>query len=309
MTIRHFTYRTFLAAFLAALALPAPAQITMRDDILRPIIVKAPARRIVTLAPFLTEMVYAVGAGEHLVGVSQFSDYPPEAQKLPQVATGAGFTLESIASLKPDLVLAWKDGIRREDAERISGFGAIVYVAAARTLEDVPRLLEVIGLLTGTDGVRPKIDFQDRLAALRRKNEAKPKLTVFMEIWNRPLTTISGTHYMNQALEICHGDNVFKELTRVAPTVEWEDLYARNPSVIVGAGSAQDETEFRSNWEIRPGLEAVKENRLVYIANDALLRPSTRVITGIEELCTGLDKFRPKPAPPRPAPARSQYGM
>jgi iron complex transport system substrate-binding protein len=304
MTIRRLAYRTVLASFLATLAFAAPAQITMRDDLLRPIVVKEPATRIVTLAPFLTELVYAVGAGDRLVGVSQFSDYPPEARKLPQVATGAGFTLERIASLNPDLVLAWKDGIRREDAERISGFGAIVYVASARTLEDVPRLLEVIGLLTGTDGVRPKVDFQEKLTALRKKNEAKPRLTVFMEIWNRPLTTISGTHYMNQALEICHGDNVFKELTRVAPTVEWEDLYSRNPSVIVGAASAQDEKEFRSNWEIRPGLEAVKENRLVYIANDALLRPSTRVLTGIDELCTGLDKFRPKPAPP-PSP----FGM
>ena len=280
----------------------------MRDDILRPIIIKEPARRIVTLAPFLTELVYTVGAGSKLVGVSQFSDYPPEAQKLPQVATGAGFTIERIASLKPDLVLAWKDGFRKEDAERISGFGAIVYVSVARRLEDIPRLLEVIGLLTGTDGVRAKIDFENKLAALRKANEGKAKVNVFMEIWNRPLTTVSGNHYMDQALEICRADNVFKDLTRVAPTIEWEDLYAKNPSIIVGAGSAQDEKEFRSNWEIRAGLDAVKENRLVYVANDALQRPSVRVLSGIEDLCNGLDKFRPRAPAPRSQP-KSQYGM
>ena len=308
--IRHFAYRTLLATFLLGLACAAPAQISMRDDILRPIIVKQPAARIVTLAPFLTELVYAVGAGNKLVGVSQFSDFPPEAQKLPQVATGAGFTLERIAALKPDLVLAWKDGFRKEDAERISGFGAVVYVSVARKLEDIPRLLEVIGILAGTDGVRAKIDFENKLAALRKTNEGKPKVTAFMEIWHRPLTTISGNHFMDQALEICRADNVFKDLTRVAPTIEWEDLYAKNPSVIVGAGSAADEKEFRDNWTIRAGLDAVRENRLVYVANDALQRPSTRVLSGIEDLCKGLDAFRPKAQPPRPqSQPKSQYGM
>src|SRR5215831_12922347 len=129
----------------------AAAGISLTDDLGRKVELKQPAQRIVTLAPFLTELVYSAGAGGRVVGVSAYSDYPPEATKLPQVASAAGNSIESIAALHPDLVLAWSDSIRADDVERIARLGPRVYVAQARSLADVPRLLAAIGTLAGVD--------------------------------------------------------------------------------------------------------------------------------------------------------------
>jgi len=278
---------------------------------------KKKPERIVTLAPFLAELAFAAGVGEQLVAVSELSDYPPAAQKLPQIGTGAKFSLTQLATYKPDLVLAWRDGIRREDIERINAFGATVYAASARSLDDVPRLLQVIGVMTGNN-VAPAVDeFERKIEKLRLDNAGKPRVAAFLELWNRPLTTISGTHFMTEALDICRADNVFKDLAGSAPEVTIDELYEKDPFVIVGAGSATNVDEFRSNWSVRPGLTAVKANRLVFIDSDAFQRPTPRTPEGIAQLCTALDSVRPKgprqqqprQAVPNPSQRPSQYGM
>lgn len=305
----NFLPGLLLAAAFAG-ALPAAAQVSLRDDLGRSVYVKQPPKRIVTLAPFLTELVYAAGAGDRLVGVSAHSDYPVQAKKLPEVSSASELMLEKLAELKPDLVLAWRDGFRREDIERVSGYGATVYVAQARHLEDVPRLLRAIGVLTTRDVSAAVSDFETRLDRLRAAHAGKPKVSAFMEIWNRPLTTVSANHFMSEALEICGADNVFKDRGGVAPVVSWEDVYEKNPQVIVGAGSAASEREFRDNWLLRPALEAVKLDRLVYVGADTIQRPTTRTPEGIAELCAGLDKVRvgalaaPAPAQAAAAPAK-----
>jgi iron complex transport system substrate-binding protein len=284
------------SAIIGVLALEsaAAAEISLRDDLDRPIRLKQPARRIVTLAPFLTELVFAAGAGERVVGVSAYSDYPPEAQRLPQVSTAAGYSIERIAALEPDLVLAWRDSARPEDIERIGRFGAAVYVASARRLDDVARLLKAIGELTGREVEAVALDYRHKLDRLRRANAGKPRLAVFLEIWNRPLTTISGRHFINESLEICGAENVFKDLEGVAPLVSWEQVYARDPEVIVGAGSAANAEEFRVNWRIRDTLAAVKAGRLVFVEADTIQRPTTRTPEGIATLCDRLDRVRPR---------------
>lgn len=285
-----------LASLLSVAALafsaPTPAQLSIRDDLGRTLIVKKPALRVVTLAPFLTEMLFAAGAGDLAVGVDEHSDYPPQVFSVPKVPTGASFSLDRIAALKPDLVLAWRDGIRREDVERIGGFGATVFVASARQLEDVPRLLRTVGLLTGRDATRAIADFEAKIDKLRRENAYKSKLTTFLEIWNRPLTTVSGEHFLSEALEICRAENVFSDLKGVAPKVSWEEVLQKNPYVIVGAGSASSLGEFRANWVVRQALTAVKAERLLFLADESISRPTPRTPEGIAKLCIELDHVR-----------------
>jgi iron complex transport system substrate-binding protein len=268
------------------------AEISLKDDLDRPVQLKAPAQRIVTLAPFLTELVYDAGAGERVVGVSAHSDYPPEAKRLPQVGTAVNFSIEEIAALKPDLVLVWKDSVRPEDLERIARFGAEVFVASARTLEDVPRLLDAIGRLTGRDVATVAAQYERQLAGLRREYAGKRQLATFVEIWNRPLTTISGRHFINQAFEICGAENVFVELPGIAPVVAWEQVYRRDPEVIVGLSSGTSADEFRARWQSRPTLSAVKSGKLVHVHPDRLQRQTARTPAGIAELCAALDRVR-----------------
>jgi iron complex transport system substrate-binding protein len=283
-----------LVALLLALAIGGASArpVALRDDVGRDVRLDAPAKRIVTLAPSLTEVVFAAGAGSRVVGVSAFSDYPPEARALPVVSSAAGIDLERIAALRPDLVLAWRDSIRIEDVERLQGLGIAVFVTAARRLDDVPGMLAQVGEATGLDVSPVSSQFRTELSTLRSRYAARPKVDVFLEIWHKPLTTISGSHFMNDALEICGARNVFKDLEGVAPVVSWEALYARNPSVIMGSGSAASEAEFRANWKERGTLGAVKANRLEWIDADTLQRPTTRTPQGIARMCERLDRLR-----------------
>jgi iron complex transport system substrate-binding protein len=291
---KYLRSSAFICGFTAfCITASTAASISLRDDLNRSIELEQPAQRIVTLAPFLTELVYTAGAGERIVGVSAYSDYPPEAKKLPEVSTAAGFDIERIAALKPDLVLVWQDSFRPEDIERIARFGAAVFVAHARTLEDVPRLLRAIGVLTGRDVSMAAREFEAKVTGLRREYGARPKVSAFLEIWNRPLTTIAGRHFMNEALEICGATNAFKDLDGVAPVVSWEQVYARDPDVIVGASSAANAAEFRDNWRTRATLAAVKSDRLVFVDADRIQRLTARTPDGIAALCAAIDRVRP----------------
>lgn len=268
------------------------AEIRVQDDLGRKVELKAPARRIVTLAPFLTELAFSAGAGDRVVGVSAFSDYPPQAGRLPQVASAAGLSLERLAALHPDLVLAWKDSIHPEEAQRIARLGPAVFVAEARTLEDVPRLLRDIGALAGVDVHAAARSYEESLATLRQRYAGRPVVPVFLEIWSHPLTTISGRHFMNEALGICRAKNVFADLPGVAPEVSWEALYARDPPVIVGVGSAPSQRRFRESWAAHRTLSAVRDDRLVFVPPDRLQRPTLRTPRGIAELCEAIERVR-----------------
>ena len=243
----------FIGACFALLsASSTAAEISLKDDLGRTVEMAAPAKRIVTLAPALTELVFTAGAGGRVVGVSAFSDYPPQAKKLPQVSSAVSWSLEEIAALHPDLVLAWHDNMRVQDVSRLSAFGIAVYVADARNFEDVPRTLEAIGTLVGRDTSAAIRAYRDKLDRLRAKYASKPRVTALLEIWHSPLTTIAGRHFMNEALEICGARNVFADVGGVAPVVGWEEVIVRDPDVIVGINSAGSEKRIPRGLERTP---------------------------------------------------------
>lgn len=279
--------------FLACLAAAAPARaLELADDLGRRVELKVPARRIVALAPFLTELAYSAGAGDRLVGASAHSDFPAQARGLPQVASAAGPDIEAIAALRPDLALAWRDGIRREDIERLERLGIPVFVAQARRLDDPARLLEVVARLAGRDAGRAAADYRARLARLREAHAGRAPVRVFVEVWHRPLTTIAGPHWIGEALALCGARNVFADLDTVAPVVSWEELYRRDPRGVLGAGSAGGEAAFRANWRERTSLPAVRAGRLAYVDADTLHRPTLRLAQGVEAVCVAVERFR-----------------
>ncbi len=288
--------RLSAAVAVAALSLASfgsgAAPIQVADDLGRTVRLPQPPQRIVTLAPFLTELVFSAGAGGRLVAVSAFSDFPPEAKRLPQVATAAGLSLEEVAAMRPDLVLAWKDSVRLEDVERLGQLGIPTFVASARRLSDIPRVLRQVGELTGGKTEAQARGFEQRLAAVRSRYAGRARITVFLEIWHQPLTTLAGTHTLNDALEICGADNIFIDLATVAPVVSLEQLYLRDPRAIVGVASTRNEEAFRARWRERPTLAAVKGNRLVFGDADLLQRQTLRMAEGIERLCAAIDAVR-----------------
>ena len=275
------------------MASSAPAAgVSEIDDLGRKVELKAPAKRIVALAPFLTELAYSAGAGGKLVGASAHSDYPPEARVLPQVASAAGPEIESLAALRPDLALAWQDSIRPFDVERIEKLGIPVFVARAKRLDDPPRLAETIARLAGTSAKAEVRAYRERLRIAASAHAARARVRLFVEVWHRPLTTIGGTHWINEAFVVCGAENIFADLGTVAPVVSWEELYRRDPRAVLVTGPARLEAESRANWRERATLPAVKAGRLAYLDADTLTRPTLRLVDGVESVCAAVERFR-----------------
>ncbi|APV50469.1 hypothetical protein BWI17_12665 [Betaproteobacteria bacterium GR16-43] len=288
--------KNFLARLLAAalVSLAAQAQVaTMKDDLGRDVPQTGFGKRLVALSPFLTEAVFAVNAGFELVGVSERSDYPARARSITVVSGSNGISWEKLAAVRPDMVFAWKDGIKEGDLERFEKLRIPVFVLAGRRLDDVPRTINAVAFITGRAPPAGLVaPFEQRIAQLRSENASKPKVPVLLEIQHRPLMTIGGEHFMNDALGVCGAENVFAALPGVAPLVPPEALMAKDPQAIVGAGAPQNEAEFRERWKDYATLRAVKANALVYVNGDQFYRPTLRLADGIEQLCRGLDAVR-----------------
>jgi iron complex transport system substrate-binding protein len=278
------------AACWLACATSALGAIALDDDAGRHVVLPHPAQRVVTLAPFLTELAFEVGTGAKLVGVSEHSDWPDAARTLPHVGNAFNFSLERIAALRPDLVLVWQDSYRAADLERLERFGARTFVLRARHLDDVPRALDAVARLTGGDARDAIAGYRAKLAQLRARYARPHPLPVLLEIWHQPLTTVSGAHYMNEALEVCGARNAFDDLPGVAPVVPWEEVYRRDPPAIVAVAEGITREGFLAFWRARPALAAVRSGHLVLVPPDELQRPSARLADGVARLCAALPR-------------------
>ena len=216
----------------------AQADLVFKDDTGQEVRLKAPARRIVTLAPHAAESLYAAGAGDKLVGTVDYSDYPPEAKKVPRVGGYSRVDLEAVAALKPDLVLAWESGNNMTQVDKLKALGLTVYVSQPNTIDNVASQIERIGQLAGTEAVANATAerFRKRLDSLRSAHAAKPKVRVFYQIWKTPLLTVGGPQIISDAIKICGGENVFGHLKQMAPNVTVEAVLEADPEAIVATG-------------------------------------------------------------------------
>ena len=259
-------------------------------------------QRVVTLAPHLTELVYAAGAGRALVGTVAFSDYPAAARGLPRVGDANRIDRERLLSLKPDLIILWTDGTSPEEQAQIRALGVPVLSLEAVRLEDVARLIEQLGRRFGTESIANPAagEFRTRISALRRQYAGAARLRVFYQVWDAPLYTLGGRHVISEILGLCSADNVFGELQRGAFVVDLESVYARDPDVIVLAGSAEEAGAWRKAWLERPRLRAASDGALLALDPDLVDRMGPRMAAGAAQLCAGLDRLRGTLSPPAP---------
>jgi len=272
----------------------AQAAIAVRDDAGGEIRMVAPAARIVSLAPHLTELVYAAGAGPALVGASEFSDYPQSARALPRVGGAEGIDIEAILALRADLILAWRGSGNERAIERLAALGLPVFQSDPRTLEDIPRTIERLGRLAGTDAAaaRAAAEFRARAARMRARYGGLPKVRVFYEIWDRPLLTVNGRHVISRVIELCGGRNVFAGLPRLVPSIDRESVVRADPDVIVASGTGANRAPQVDAWRDYRGLSAVSRDHLYTIAPDLLQRQTPRLLDGAESLCRILERVR-----------------
>ncbi|HAJ92520.1 MAG TPA: cobalamin-binding protein [Gammaproteobacteria bacterium] len=275
------------------LLLPAWADISVTDDAGQPVVLDKSAQRIISLAPYITELLFAAGAGEAIVAVTAFSDYPEAAQSLTQVGDGGGLDLEAIIALQPDLVVAWQSGNPRGQVARLQSLGITVFFSEPRQLEDVPATLRRLGRLAGTESVAvaQADSFNRRYAELQERYAQRSKVSVFYQIWNQPLMTLNGEHLFSDVLRLCGGENVFKTLPTLAPQIDIEAVLLANPDVIVVAADDSD-SPLLAAWQRWPQLSAVKQGHVYAMPRDQLVRHSPRILDGAERLCKLLDGVR-----------------
>lgn len=283
-----------LAAFFLAWIVNANAQVAVRDDFGNEVRLARPAARIVSLAPHLTELLYAAGAGPRLVGAVEFSDFPPEASALPRVGSDARIDLEAVLALRPDLVVAWPNAGSLRTVERLAELGLPVFRSEPRELDDVARTLQRLGRLAGSEAQaeRAAAAFRARAAALEKRYGGQRKVRVFYQIWDRPLLTVNGDHLISKVIGLCGGENVFAGLPLLVPEVDREAVLRADPAAIVASGSNDAQPQWLEMWRPFPGLAAAARGQLYAIPADLIQRQTPRILEGAERLCGMLEAAR-----------------
>lgn len=279
-----------LPAFAVAPVLAQPVQATdARGITLR---LQQPAQRIITLAPNLTELVFAAGAGERLAGVARYSDHPPAARRLPVVGDAVHFDGERMLALRADLVLAWQGGTPPDAIARIERTGLPVFVAGAAGLDDIASNITAIAQLAGTPaaGAAARAAFDTDLRVLRARRNDGPPVRVFYEIWDRPLMTVNKDHLISEIIGLCGGVNVFGELRPLTPEISREALLTARPDIVLGGSSADSPSGFAARWAaLPPPLNTLPARHL---QPDLMQRPTPRVLEGAKRVCAYLDAAR-----------------
>lgn len=273
----------------------AHAAITVKDDTGSMVSLSSPARRIVSLAPHATENLFAAGAGASVVGVVSYSDYPPEAGRIRRVGDSNNLDLEAIIALRPDLIVAWDSGNAKPQVEKLRQLGLKIYVSEPRHFEDVAANIESLGRLAGTETVarRAAAAFRAEYARLRNQYAERRPVSVFFQIWNRPLMTISGTQMIGDVIRLCGGTNIFAGLLALSPEVNIEAVLAADPQTIIVSSAGEKRAPWLDEWRRWPQLQAVKKRgRLLAIRPDLITRSTPRILEGARLMCEQLDQVR-----------------
>jgi iron complex transport system substrate-binding protein len=252
----------------------------------------AGSTRIVSLAPNLTEIAFAAGAGGQLVGTVEYSDYPEAARALPRVGDGWSVDVERVLALRPDLVLAWASGTPEATIARLRALRLRVVSVPTFRLADVPAALRMVGEMAGTRPVAEAAAtrFESAIGALRERYAGAGEVTVFVEIDDEPLYTVSGRHVISEAVELCGGRNVFDDLPQVAPRIDVEAVLARNPQVILSTDDTVEDP--REAWRRWPELDAIRLGAVYSVPSDTVARATPRLVDGVGAVCSALDDAR-----------------
>ena len=240
-----------------------------------------PAKRIISLAPNITELLFAAGAGDRIVGVSRYSDYPFAARAIPVVGDYNSVNCEIIFVKQPDLIVALKGA---PYTFQIISMSIPVYWVDIRTLADIPRTLRDLGCLTGTEKIanQEASRFEEQYEDLKKHYAKTKPIKIFFELNEHPLMTVTHSTVIDEVIRLCGGRNIFSDLSGFSPEVTFEEVMVRNPDVIVSVTENKDWVEF---WRAWPELYATKRNAFITLTPDWMERAGPRILLGAEELC------------------------
>jgi iron complex transport system substrate-binding protein len=252
------------------------------------------APRIVSLSPHITELLFAAGAGDRIVGVDDSSDYPAAVAGIARVGEPDALDIEGLLKLKPTLIVLWDSGTPARRKAELERLHLQLHVTDQHHLDDIGAALLEFGRLAGTETVAAAAAgrYQGELAQLRSQYRARPPLRVFYQVWDRPLYTLSGEHVASEVLSLCGGENVFADLATLAPAVDKEAVLARDPDVILIAAIGAEGARQSAEWGRFRGLRAVREHHVFTVDPSLVGRMAPRILQGVRAVCGLLDAAR-----------------
>lgn len=275
-------------------ALPLKAELTFIDDNGSTLSLRKPATRIVSLAPHITETLFAAGAGKYIVGAVAYSDYPPEAAKIRQIGSYKKIDIEAIAALQPDVVIAWGSGNDSLQIEQLRKLGLTVYIDDPRKIQDIADAIEDYGRMVNNmrEAIEVAQKFRLRYRDIRQKYSDRAKLRGFYQVWNKPLITINGQHLITDVMRICSIENMYADMNQLAPRISIESVIEKDPQIIIASGMGEAKPEWLDDWRKFKNLQAVQYNNLFFIPPAIIQRHAPRILDAAEQLCEQADEAR-----------------
>ncbi|WP_374585799.1 cobalamin-binding protein [Pseudoduganella sp.] len=273
-------------------AVQAHAAITVLDDDGKPVTLQKPAQRVVALAPHVTEMLFAAGGAEKIVGAVTYSDYPEAAKQIPRVGDNRQVDMERLLAMKPDLLVIWRHGSSERQIEQLRQLGIPMYHSEPKKLDQIADNLEKLGKLMGTESTANAAakELRQKLGALRAQFSARPPVRTFYQVWDKPLYTLNGEHIVSDALKACGGQNIFADQKVTAPVVSVEAVLEADPEAIFG--TAEKDYGGVNLWRPYKTLKATRQDNLFTIQGDLLNRAGPRMVAGTAVLCEKLEEAR-----------------
>ena len=259
---------------------------TFKDALGRTVTLKTPPKRIVSMAPSLTEILYYLGLADRIAGVTQFSYYPPETAQKPNVGSYVNLNAEKIVSLNPDLAIGTKDGNKPTTVRLLEQAGIPVYIVNPRNIKDVIGTIHAIGELCGV-GVRAKersIQLGKRVNRICERTVSLKKPLVFLQINIKPIMTVNKNTFHHDVIRLAGGDNMAKNEPITYPRISMEEVMRREPEVIIISSMERNGSfeRARKDWMKWSSIPAVKNRRVHLINSDLIDRPSPRIVKGLE---------------------------
>lgn len=282
------------------LAGPAQAAISVQDDYGNPVTMQKPAQRVIAMAPHVTELLFAAGGGDHIVGVVSYSDYPEAAKRIAQIGDNRQVDLERVIAMKPDLLVIWRDGSSERQLEHLSKLGIPIFYSEPHKLDDIADSLLRLGQLLGTEKIAQPAaaDLRQKLASLTTQYANRPPVRLFYQVWDKPLYTLNGQHIVSDAIRLCGGANIFAKLKITAPVVSIEAVLQEDPEAIFSTAEKNPPGGGVYMWQPYTTMTAVKRGNLMTLDGNLLNRAGPRMIAGTAKLCEKLELVRTHRTPP-----------
>ncbi|HVL75621.1 MAG TPA: cobalamin-binding protein [Noviherbaspirillum sp.] len=279
---------------LLACAAQATAAISVKDDRGETVTLARPAQRVITLSPHTTELVFAAGAGERIIGTVRHSEYPEAAKAIARVGDNKLIDLERVVAMQPDLLVVWLHNVAERQVEALRRLGIPMFYSDPRRLDDIPDTLERLGLLlgTGAHAQREARQFRERMAQLKEQHRQRPVVRVFYQLWDAPLYTLNDKSIASDVLRTCGAENVFGALSLPAPVVSVEAVLLEKPDAIVAAAGGKRSSDGLGHWRAYTSLPAVRHGNLFAVNSDLINRPGLRILDGAALVCEQMERAR-----------------